>query len=117
MTDQESIRFVLTCRYIHGDTCALLEFRSVEAEANVVSDPVVVGVAEDGFEERDGFIDGFSAIGGCEAIEDSVAKGVEPGGHGILAVWAGGERSGARDELNGFDGESCGLEHAFVDGR
>ena len=55
----------------------------MEAEANVVGDPVAFGVAEDGFEERYGLGEDGGAVGGGELVEDSVAEGVEPGIHAI----------------------------------
>ncbi len=50
----------------------------MEAEADVVGDPVAVGVAEDGFEQGDGLGESCGAVGGREVVEDAVAEGVEP---------------------------------------
>jgi hypothetical protein len=50
----------------------------VEAQADVVGDPVAVGVANHWFEQSYGLAYGLGAIGGIEAVEDAVAEGVEP---------------------------------------
>jgi hypothetical protein len=83
----------------------------VEAEADVVGDPVAVGVSENGFEERDGVGNGLRSIGWVKAVEDSVAEGVEPGLHAV------GEWSGARDEVDRLNGEACGFEESAIERR
>ena len=55
-------------------------------------------------------------VGGVEAVEDSVAEGVEPYFHSTLAIGAVWERGGAGDEVDGLDGEAGGLEQAPVGG-
>jgi hypothetical protein len=55
-----------------------LLFCGVEAKADVIGDPVAVGIAEDGFEEGYGLGEDGGAVCGVELVEDSVAEGVEP---------------------------------------
>jgi len=50
----------------------------VEAESNVVGDPVSVSIAEHGLEQGDGVGESGCAIVWSEAVEDSVAKRVQP---------------------------------------
>lgn len=82
----------------------------MEAKADIVSDPVAIGIAEDGFEQSCSFGDGFGAVDRGETVENSVAEGVEP------VLHAARERCGARDEFDGLDGEAGGFEQATVDG-
>jgi hypothetical protein len=58
--------------------CMGLAERGVEAEPNVVSGPVSVGITEDGFEQGDGGSECGRAISWVEAVENSIAEGVEP---------------------------------------
>jgi len=81
----------------------------MEAQADVVGDPVAVGVAEDRLEKGDGAGEDGGAVGGVEQVEDSVAEGVEPGVHAV------GKRSWARDDLNGLNGEASFFEQAAID--
>jgi len=89
-------------------------FRGVKTEADVVGDPVAVGVAENRLEERDGVGDDVGTVVGSEAIEDAVAEGGEPGRHRTVAVGTGCERSGAGGEFDGMDGEASGGEETRV---
>ena len=82
----------------------------VEAQAAVIGEPVAFGIAQDGTQEGDGFGDGAGTVPGGEAVEYSVAEGVEPGFH------AGGQGSGAGDQFNGVDHEAGLLEEAGVGG-
>lgn len=50
----------------------------VEAQADVVGNPIAVCVAEDRLEERYGLVEDGGAIDGVEVVEDSIAEGVEP---------------------------------------
>ncbi len=92
------------------ETWKISDSGGVESEATVVGEPVAFGVAQDGAEEGDGFGDGVGTVLGVEAVQDSVAEGVEPGFH------ACGQGGWAGDEFDGVDGESGLLEEAGVDG-
>ena len=92
------------------ETWKISDSGGVESEATVVGEPVAFGVAQDGAEEGDGFGDGVGTVLGVEAVQDSVAEGVEPGFH------ACGQGGWAGDEFDGVDGESGLLEEAGVGG-
>ena len=81
----------------------------MEAEADVVGGPVAVGVAENGFEERHCVGECGGSVGWIELVEDTVAKGVEPGFHAV------GEWGGAGDEVDILDGETGGFEETAVE--
>ena len=55
----------------------------MEAQADVIGDPVAVGIAKDWLEECHGLGEDGSAVRGVELVEDSVAEGVEPGVHSV----------------------------------
>jgi hypothetical protein len=83
----------------------------VETESHVVSRPVTVSIAKDGFEESDSVSKRGRSVIWIETIEDPVTKGVEPGLHAV------GELSGPWDQFDRSDGEAGCFKQTKVELR
>lgn len=92
---------------------SLLRFCGCEAQPHVIRHPVAVRVAEDRPQQRHGFLDhGFAVrVRNLECVEEAGAEGGEPRRQPT------GERSLARDDVAGGDGEPSHLQRGAGLGR